>query len=206
MLRLSRILAVVAVLWAAPWSLASAADAVALPTHILGKSDAPIVVEEYASLTCPHCADFYDKILPELQAKYIDSGKVRLVFHPFVRDGLDLKASALAYCMPTEQFYPFLSTLFKSQAQWSLGANPDNILVQYAKLGGLDGAKAAACLNDKPMQDALIAVRTQATDKLKIEATPTFIINNGAERMDGARSAAEFSALFDRLLAAKVAK
>src|SRR5262249_45309496 len=44
-----------------------------LPELTLGKSDAPITVVEYASMTCGHCANFHNKVFPQLKEKYIDS-------------------------------------------------------------------------------------------------------------------------------------
>ena len=42
----------------------------------LGKTDAPNTIVEYASMTCPHCAQFHTVVLPELEKKYIDTGPV----------------------------------------------------------------------------------------------------------------------------------
>ena len=39
----------------------------------LGKTDAPNTIVEYASMTCPHCAQFHTVVLPELdglEARY----------------------------------------------------------------------------------------------------------------------------------------
>ena len=68
--------------------------------------------------------------------------------------------------MPEDEFYPFIKVLYKNQADLGcLATNADNILVQYAKLGGLAGDKAKACLDDTKMQDAIVAERTAATEK-----------------------------------------
>jgi len=174
-----------------------------LPVRQLGKVDAPIVGDEYMSLTCPHCAAFYSETLPTIEKNYIDTGKVRFVPHFFVRDGLDMKAAALAYCMPEDQFFAFVSILFTNQTQWMSNDKPEAILAQYARLGGLPDDKAKACMDDKTMQDSLIASRTYVDEKLSIQSTPTFLINNGADKIEGAQSADVFSAKFDHLLAVK---
>jgi len=183
--------------------ITASAPTVTLPDRVLGKADAPVTVEEYVSLTCSHCAEFYNKILPELEPKYVDTGKVKFILRDYPLDGLSLKAAAVARCMPDDEYYPFVKTLYKNLQQWATTTNPEQILVQYAKLGGLSEEKAKACLADKGMQDAIIAERMTASDKRSVEATPTFIINYGAEKIDGARDASEFAAVFDRLLAAK---
>ena len=58
---------------------AEAPPPVTAQDHVLGRADAPVTVIEYASFTCSHCADFHNTVLPAFKAKYIDTGKVRLV-------------------------------------------------------------------------------------------------------------------------------
>jgi protein-disulfide isomerase len=182
---------------------ALAADApTPLPDIILGKTDAPVTVEEFVSLTCPHCADFYNNVLPELEKKYVETGKVKFILRDYPLDGTALKAAALARCMPADEFYPFIKTLYKNQATW-VGGDTDNVLIGYVRLGGLDGDKAKACLNDDKMQDAVIAERTTLGAKFNIESTPTFVLNAGADTIVGVQSVATFEAAIDRLLAAK---
>ena len=184
-----------------------AADAV-VPERVLGKVDAPVTVLEFVSLTCPHCGEFTTDILPEIEKRYVDTGKVKFILRDFPLDGMALKAASLARCMPAEQFYPFVTVLYKNLPQWAFNAaGPDPILIQYAKLGGLDGDVAKACLNDTKIQDAIVAERTTANQKYNVEATPTFVISNGTpdgeQKITGARSVADFSALLDKALAGK---
>ena len=108
----------------------------------LGKANAPITVDEFVSLTCGHCAHFYTTILPEIEKNYIATGKVKFILHDFPMDGIALKAAALAHCMPTEQYYPFINVLYKNQLAWAGAPKPEQVLIQYAKLGGLPEAEA----------------------------------------------------------------
>jgi protein-disulfide isomerase len=174
-----------------------------VPDRILGDPKAPVTVEEFISLTCPHCADFYIKTLPELEERYVKTGKVKFILRDFPLDGAALKASTIARCMPEEQFYPFITILYQNQTSWALLPTPETQIMQYARLGGLSEEKAKACLKDTQLQDAIVAERTSAADKYNIEATPTFVINNGAEKLSGAQTVDAFAAVFDRLLAAK---
>src|SRR5688572_25029977 len=48
--------------------------------HVLGDPKAPITLIEYASFTCPHCAHFGIAVLPEVKKKWIDTGKVKLIY------------------------------------------------------------------------------------------------------------------------------
>jgi protein-disulfide isomerase len=172
--------------------------------RVLGKDSAPVRVDEFISLTCSHCAEFYNTTLPDLEKRYVDTGKVKFILHDFPLDGVSLKAAAVARCMPVDEYYPFVKTLYATQLTWAFGGgNPETNLIQYAKLGGLSEDKAKACANDTDLQNAIIAERTEAGSKYNIEATPTFVINNGAEVIKGAQSADAFAAVFDRLLATR---
>ncbi|MDE2029955.1 MAG: thioredoxin domain-containing protein, partial [Alphaproteobacteria bacterium] len=132
---------------------AHAAPAAAAPSdprmelRTLGNPNAPVRVDEFVSLTCPHCAEFYNDTLPKLEPAYIKTGKVKFVLHDFPIDGPSLKAAALARCMPKDEYFPFIEVLYKNQAVWAYGGgNPDDHLVDYAKLGGMTGKQARACL------------------------------------------------------------
>ena len=71
----------------------------------LGKADAPVVMIEYASATCPHCAEFHEKLLPQIKTEYIDTGKVRFIFREFPLDQLALGAFMLARCVPEDKYF-----------------------------------------------------------------------------------------------------
>jgi len=188
---------------AAPPAAPAASSAATLSPHVLGKADAPVLMNEYVSLTCPHCAEFYTSVLPDLEKQYVDTGKVRIALHEFARDATDLKAFALARCMPDDEYFPFIGVLFGNQQAWIMAPDPDKILIQYAKLGGLSEDRAVACLGDTKTQDAIAAGVKEAQDKFGIQSTPTFLLSPGSEKIEGSQSAAEFAAKFDKLLAAK---
>ena len=70
---------------------ADVAKPVSLPDMALGPKDAPVTITEFASMTCPHCAAFTEKVFPKIKSEFIDSGKIRFVFREFP---LDIKAAA----------------------------------------------------------------------------------------------------------------
>jgi len=169
--------------------------------RVLGDERSPIVIDEYISLTCPHCADFYLNTLPELEKRYVKTGKVRIIMHDYPLDGASLKAAALGRCMPAEMLYPFIRVLYENQAKWATAANPDKVLIQYASLGGLDTDRAQACINDPNIQGAIIADRSAAADQYGVQSTPTFVFNKGVEKMEGSAGIESFAATIDRMMA-----
>ena len=171
--------------------------------RVIGNPKAPVTIVENASLTCSHCADFHTRVLPEVKKQLIDTGKAKLIFRDFPLDGSALKASALARCMPTERYFAFIKVLYEKQASWILEQDPTPALVRYASLAGLTPATATACMNDTKILDALAQQRLKSQEKYKINATPTFILNDGADIIQGAVPVEVFVTKVNALLAKK---
>jgi protein-disulfide isomerase len=173
-----------------PPSAAAMAEPLALTPddRILGKSDAPITIIEYASMTCPHCAHFATDVLPQLQQKWIDTGKAKLIMRDYPLDEPALRAAMVARCQPADKFYPFVETLFAQQRQWVLAKDYQSELAKLALLAGMNKTKFEACLADKSGEDKVLQSRLVATEKLGVNSTPTFFINgtkfDGAPEMD----------------------
>lgn len=176
-------------------------EAAALPDRALGKADAPITMVEYASLTCHHCADFQKNVFGKLKLNYIDTGKVRYIFRDFPLDGTGLKVAAMARCMPEDSYHVLIDVLFQNQIKWLMSEDPVKAAIQYAKLGGLGEADAQACAASEKLMDAITAGRVKAADKYAVQSTPTFIINDGTEKIAGGLAYEKFTAKLDALLA-----
>jgi len=203
MINTQSLLALAALFFALGHTPVHAAEPAPLTDHVLGNKAAPITVVEYASFTCSHCGVFYNDVLPEIEKRYVDTGKVKFIFRDYPMDAFGLKASSIAHCMPDAQFYPFVKILFKNQASWIHAPKPEETLLQYAQMAGLPADKAKACIEDTKLMDEIIAIRTTAQEKYDINSTPTFLINDGEEKIVGSQSADEFAKSFDKILARK---
>jgi protein-disulfide isomerase len=144
--------------------------------HVLGKAEAPITIVEYASLTCPHCRHFDEEVLPKLKAKWIDSGKAKLVFRDYPLDEPALRAAMVARCAPPDRYFAFIDALFAGQEQWAIAGDYKAALARIALLGGISKEKFAACIADKAIEDKVVASRFNATQQLSVNSTPTFFI------------------------------
>ncbi|MEZ5843715.1 MAG: DsbA family protein [Hyphomicrobiaceae bacterium] len=149
---------------------------------VYGNKDAKVTVVEYASLTCGHCANFHNKVFPELKKKYIDTGKIRFVFRDFPFDQLAAAGSMLARCAGPGKELAMLGVLFEKQDTWVV-RNPIPKLFEIAKQAGFTQAKFDACLKDQGLLDKISAVRNRAAKEFKVDSTPTFFING--KRLDG---------------------
>jgi protein-disulfide isomerase len=149
-----------------------------LPDLVMGSPDAKVTIVEYASMTCGHCQQFHTKVLPDLKTKYIDTGKVKLVFREFPLDPRAFAASMLARCAGGDKSFPLVGALFDTQADWAfVKENPKPKLFEVAKQAGFTQESFDKCLTDQKLLDQLSAVRARASDVFGVSATPTFFIN-----------------------------
>jgi protein-disulfide isomerase len=162
---------------------------------VLGKADAPITVVEYASMTCGHCANFHNKVFQALKDKYIETGKVRFIMREFPLDNLAAAASMLARCSGEGKTFPLISVLFAKQEEWAfVRGDPKPELFKVAKQAGFTQESFEKCLTDQKLLDDIMAIRTTASEKFGVNATPTFFING--KKMSGAPTLDEFDKAF----------
>jgi len=160
-------------------SAADVAKPVSLPDMALGPANATVTITEYASMTCPHCADFNEKVFPKIKSEYIDTNKVRYVFREFP---LDIKAAAgsmLARCIAKDdsgKYFAVIDMLFRQQNDWVL-KNTTETLTRIGKQAGLSQQQVEDCLKDQALLDKIAADQKYAADVLKVSSTPSFFIN-----------------------------
>ena len=176
-----------------------------LPTdHTLGNPKAKVTVIEYASPTCPVCANFMINMYPRLKKDYIDKGRIFYVYRTFLRNPDDASAEKLARCMPKDKYMSFMDTLFRSQQKWDYEygvPSPEGVHVALLDLAGQAGMRAAyankflaattdvlAIVNrhqganaEQAMiaatdENAISNVGEDGVAKYNITATPTFVI------------------------------
>jgi protein-disulfide isomerase len=138
---------------------------------------AGVPVIEYGSLTCPHCAAFSREVVPELKKDYIDTGKVRYIFREFSRNPLDVAAFVLARCVGDDKALAAIELLFSTQDKWAFVDKPLEPLIAAMRPTGLTHDQAMACLKDQAKVDAVAAVGKRAGDEIKMNGTPTFVID-----------------------------
>src|SRR5437870_10086534 len=179
---------------------ADVAKPVSLPDMALGPANATVTITEFASMTCPHCAAFTEKVFPKLKSEYIDSGKIRFVFREFP---LDIKAAAgsmLARCIAKDdarKYFAVVDLLFRQQEAWAL-KNTAETLIRIGKQAGLSQQQVEECLNDTAMRDKIVADQKYANEVLKVNSTPTFFLNG--EMMKGEQTFEEFDKRIKSLL------
>lgn len=190
----------VLILSAAPPPRDWSATARLLPNgaYLIGDPGARVKLVEYASYTCPHCADFAGESKPVLKGAMIRSGSTSLELRHLVRDALDLAAVTTARCAGPAGFARMSDAVFAAQGEWlprgaeyagtnaaaletrpaaaRLRALADGAgLTAVARANGVAPARLAACFADRADRDRVLALTAAKPDEVR--ATPTFYLN-----------------------------
>jgi protein-disulfide isomerase len=172
-----------------------------VPAITYGNADAPLVMKEFASFTCSHCAHFHSDTLPDLIAKYIDTDKVQLHLNSFIRNEQDLRATQLVYCVEgNEKRQNFVKAILKAQDQWAFDADFLKNLRVLAQVGGVSNEQFDQCIADKALEEKIIKNREYAIGS-GVNSTPFFVLDG--ETVTGARDIDTFSTAIDAALAAE---
>jgi protein-disulfide isomerase len=183
---------------AIPSSTQSIADAATK-----GSRDATIVLIEYADFQCPYCRQFAGRILPELEQRYVGTGKLRVVFkhmplqeiHPHA-----VMAAEAAECARQQgRFWQMHDALFADQRL------DEASLVEKARTNSVGLEQFSECVRGNG------AVRVKqdlaAARALGLSVTPTFLIGRdvgGAVKVEqilmGVREVDVFAGAIESLL------
>ena len=152
---------------------------------VLGNKNAPLTIVEFSDYQCPVCRYFHKEYFPILKEKFIDTGKVKLVFRDLPLTSLHpdaFQAAVAVECARKQKgdaaYYEMQEKVFAGQEK----DNPEGVakitkerLLGYAAELNLDEATFSACLEDPDMNDEILGDMQDATDN-GIDATPTFVV------------------------------
>ncbi|MGV6839853.1 MAG: DsbA family protein [Planktomarina sp.] len=171
----------------------------AVQEMVLGNPESTVTVTEYASFTCPHCANFHNGPFKQLKADYIDTGKIKFVFREVYFDRFGLWASIVARCGGEEKFYGVSDLLFAQMREWASGG-PQEIAGKLRTIGltaGLTEGQLDACFTDGDKAQALVEWYEQNAKADGIRSTPSFVING---KLYSNMSYEDFKGVLDGLL------
>ena len=164
----------------------------------LGNKDSKIVVIEYASMTCIHCANFHKEVYPKIKENYIDTNKIKYIFRDFPLDKQALFGSVLARCAPREKYFDFVKLILETQKKWI--SNDETFidkLKNIGKLAGLNETKINECFKNEQLVDNILKISSDGEKKYNINSTPSLIIN---EKKYSAMSYENFEKIVENLI------
>lgn len=174
-----------------------------LPERTLGRTDAPVTIIKYASMTCPYCRKFDAETFPVLKREYIDTGKVRFILREFPIGHQSGAATIALRCAPADKHFALYSKLMQQQPSWVSQEVRLDPIFKVAQQVGMTRAEFDACQQDKALSGALAAVKDRGR-KLGIIGTPNFFVNG--KLVKTVIGISEIRAMVDPLVAGQVAQ
>ena len=139
-----------------------------------GADQALVTLIEYSDYECPFCIRHYQQTMPQIEANYINTGKVRYAFRDFPVDQLHpeaIKAHEAAQCAAEQgKFWEMHTRLFSAPGTHTTQAIEDRALE-----AGLDMAAFRACLASGRTTAGIRATAGQAVE-MGATGTPAFFI------------------------------
>jgi protein-disulfide isomerase len=151
-----------------------------VPDMVLGNPESKVVLTEYASYTCPHCANFHSEVFKDLKRDYIDTGKIKFVYREVFFDRYGLWAAMIARCGGDLRYFGIQDMIYSTQKEWAASQDPAAIIENLRRLGrtaGLEDAAMDVCLNDGAMAQTMVEKFQKDTEADDINSTPSFILN-----------------------------
>jgi protein-disulfide isomerase len=173
----------------------------------LGPADDVVTLIEFSDYECPFCIKYFTQTLPQIQANYIATGKIRYVFKDFPVDAnhpMAIRAHEAAHCaMEQQKFWELHVKLFSAP-----GTHTPDQLVARATEAGLDVPAFKACIASG-RTTAAIRASVAVAEQLGADGTPAFYLGTRdlatqhvhvVKMIDGAQSYSTFQQAIDELL------
>lgn len=172
-----------------------------------GQANAPVTLIEYSDFTCGFCLKFFKETWPRIQARYVDTGKVKFLYRDYPRadQGPGLDAALAARCAGVQgKYWPMHDRLFAEG-----GRLDQTVILRHAVTVGLNQSGFERCLKDKSLVASIFEDRDEA-NRWGFHGTPGFILMRTASgptekepaiAIPGAFPFEMFAEEIDRLLA-----
>jgi protein-disulfide isomerase len=172
-----------------------------------GQANAPVTLIEYSDFTCGYCLKFFRETWPRIQARYVDTGKVKFLYRDYPRadQGPGLDAALAARCAGVQgKYWPMHDRLFAEG-----GRLDQAVILRHAVAIGLTQPAFERCLKEKSHVASIFEDREEA-NRWGFHGTPGFILMRTASgptekepaiAIPGAFPFEMFAEEIDRLLA-----
>lgn len=168
----------------------------------LGRASAPVTMLEYLDLQCPYCKEIETNVLPDVIARFVRTGKAKLILRPLAFTGPDSVRGrdALIAASRQNRAFNFADLLYVNQGTENTGWLDDAMVAAAA--ASIPGMKVHVLLDERT--NAGVSKLAAQYDSLArashVDATPTFVTGSsfgGPKTTLTAPSAAALSAALE---------
>lgn len=148
---------------------------------LLGDSNAPVLVKEFADFECTACMSFATLTEPDVRRQLVETGQIAFeyYFFPLQQHPNSGNAAHAAACAGDQNlFWEMHDAIFHGFNTWALqeSRNPKRTFQGYARSAGLDVAEWERCYDDRRHHD-LILSHIALGVQVGVNSTPTFMFN-----------------------------
>lgn len=168
---------------------------------ILGNPDATVTLVEFGDYQCHFCNVFFHSTEDDLVKKYVETGKVRMIFKDFNIIGPDsVTASHGAHCANDQGlFWEYHDILYSNWTGENNGWASSENLAKFAHQINLDMDKWSDCMVNENHSQTILASNEDAKT-LELTGTPSFFIigpDGKTTRIFGAQPFDVFENIFE---------
>lgn len=172
-------------------------------THLRGRNDAPVLIEEYGDFQCPPCG-YLHPILKRLEGEY--ATQLRVAFHHFPLTEMHKNAAEAARAAEAAalqgKFWQMHDMLFEKQSQWKDAAPARPIFLSYARTLGLDVQKFTQDIDSASVSTRVLNDE-QGGAARGVTGTPTVFLNGREVPFEIATNYDKLRAVIESELAAQ---
>jgi protein-disulfide isomerase len=144
--------------------------------NAMGDPNALVVVEEYSSFKCSHCANFFVESEQLFIENYVETGLVYFIYKPYHLDvnRIETQAAHAAMCAGEQgAFWDFHDMFFTNFRTPYTASDFDDI----AEYFGLDVEAFEKCHESEKYYEQIFQDTEKAYLELGISGTPYFVVN-----------------------------
>ena len=144
--------------------------------RIYGK-DSPVKMYLFTSLACPHCAQFHQNILPEIQKKYLNTEKGQLIVVDMLMNQANLMGTMLIRCAPENKIRKIETTLYQNQKDWAWDEKKArSYLAKIAFKNVISSNEFKSCLYNEELKKTIISEQDRMSHLYDVKHMPTLIV------------------------------
>jgi protein-disulfide isomerase len=145
---------------------------------VLGDADAPAKVIEFVDMQCPFCAEFSERVTPQIIEEQVRAGELALELRvlPFLGADSETAALAAAATVPQDRLWQFADVFYANQGTENSGYVTDEFIDEiYGMTPGLDAERADRDRSSAQAQ-RLTSQNLALAEELGVDATPTLLL------------------------------
>ena len=168
---------------------------------ILGNPDAKVTLVEFGDYQCHFCNVFFHETEESLLKKYVETGKVKMIFKDFTIIGPDsINAAHGAHCADDQgKFWEYHDILYNNWTGENNGWASSENLLAFAEEIKLDVKEWTDCMLSAKYRDIIAASNSDAKT-LGLTGTPGFFVigpDNSITKIGGAQPFEVFEDIFE---------